>query len=196
MIRVFVWTIALCGLSVLTEAQGLRAGDLICTLQSNSYPYSDLTTDRRSHLHFTLLSNRDGINAYEDWNSWGYFTRSFTATDSQSRYLEITRRPALGWDRNFPSVTTLNKGQFLITDIYLCDGSWRVSPRMALSSGQKLMIAGRFKQEREEGDEQFQIFGKPWIGSIESSPVEVALSKGCIASLDSNTATTGIIFRR
>jgi hypothetical protein len=195
MARVFVWTIALCGLAVLAQPQGLRAGDLICTLQSNSYPYSDLTTGRRSHLHFILLSNRDGINIYEDWNSWGYFTRSFIATDSQSRHFEITRRPPLGWLRNFPSVTTLNNGQFLITDIYLCDGSWRVSPRMSIASGQELKVVGRLKQEREEGEE-FQIFGTPWIGSVESSPVELTLSKGCIMSLDSSADTTGVMFRR
>jgi hypothetical protein len=28
-------------------------------------------------------------------------------------------------------------------------------------------FVGRFKQEREKGDEQFQIFGKVWIVSVE-----------------------------
>ena len=184
--------IALCGLAVLALPQRVGAGDLICRLQLNTYPYSDLTTDPRSHLHFVLLSKRDRIDTYEDWNSWGYFTRSFTATDSQARHFEITRRPPLGWDRNFPSVTTLNNGQFLITDIYLCDGSWRVSPRMAISSGQKLTVVGRFKQERDDG---FQL-GNPWIGSIESAPVELTLGEGCITRLNSSAATTGVVFRR
>ena len=195
MARVFVWLMPLCGLAVLALPQSVGAGDLTCTLQLNSYPYSDLTTDARSHLHFVLLSKRDGIDIYEDWNEWGYFTRSFTAMDSQSRHFEITRRPALGWDRNFPSMTTLNNGQSLITDIYLCDGSWRVSPRMAISSGRKLIIVGRLKQERDEGDELFQL-RNPWIGSVESSPVELTLSKGCITRLDSSAATTGVVFRR
>ena len=163
MIRVSVWMILAVWVVVLALPQGVGAGDLICTLKLNSYPHSDLTTDPRSHLHFVLLSKRDGIDAYEDCNSWGYFTRSFTATDPQSRHFEITRRPPRGWDRNFPLATTLNNGQFLIADIYLCDGSWRVSPRMAISSGQKLTVVDRFKQERDDG---FQL-GNPWIGSIE-----------------------------
>jgi hypothetical protein len=66
---------------------------------------------------------------------------------------------------------------------------------MSISSGQKLMVAALFKQERQEGDEQFQIFGKPWIGSVVSSPVELTFSKGCIMSLDSS-ADTGVMFRR
>jgi hypothetical protein len=166
----------------------------MCALQLNSHPYSVLTADLRSHLHFVLLSKGAGIDVYEDWNSWGYFTRSFNATDSQSRHFEITRRPPLGWDRNFPSVTTLNNGQFLIADIYLCDGSWRVSPRMVIPSGQKLTVIGRFAQERER-DDGFQ-FGHPWIGNIESAPVELTLSEGCVTSLNSSAATTGVVFRR
>jgi hypothetical protein len=192
MTRVAICIIALCGLAVLAPPRGGAGGDLLCILQFNSYPYSDVTTDLRSHLHFVLLSKRAGIDIYEDWNSWGYSTRSFSATDSQSRHFEITRRLPLGWDRNFPSVTTLSDGQFLITDIYLCDGSWRVSPRMATPSGQKLTVVGRFKQERDDG---FQL-GNPWIGNIESAPVELNLSEGCITSLNSGAATTGVVSRR
>ena len=144
---------------------------------------TDMTTDARSHLHFVLLSKRDGIEAYEDWNSWGYFTTSFTATDSQSRHFEITRRPAVEFVTDSPSSTTLNSGQFLITDIYLCDGSWRVSPRMAISSGRKLTVVGRFKQERDHGE--LPTFGNPWIGSIESAPVELTLGEHCITNLNS-----------
>jgi len=62
--RVAVWIIAFCGLAVLALPQAVGAGDLICTLQLNSYPHSDLTTDARSHLHFVLVSKRDGIEAY------------------------------------------------------------------------------------------------------------------------------------
>jgi hypothetical protein len=195
MTRVAGLMIALCGLAVIALPQGVGAEDPICTLQLNSAPYRQLTTDPRSHLHFVLLSKRDGSNIFEDWNSWGYFTRSFTATDSQSRHFEITRRPAVEWTRNFPSVTHLNNGQFLITDIYLCGGSWRVSPKMPISSRQKLTVVGLFKQQRDEGDDRLLIFGNPWIGSIESSPVELTLSRDCITSLNSGAATTGVVSR-
>jgi hypothetical protein len=194
MIRAAIWIVALCGLAALALPQAVGVGDFVCALQLNSHPYSDLTTDPRSHFHFVLLSKRDGVDTYEDWNSWGYFTRSFTGTDSQSQHFEIARRPPLGWDRNFPSVTTLNNGQFLITDIYLCDGSWRVSPKMPISSGQKLTVVGRFKQERDE--EKLRIFGNPWVGSIESVPVELTLSEGCVTSLNSSATTSGVVFRR
>lgn len=189
--RVALWMIALCATPAQAVTQDTGGGILVCMLQVNSYPYSGMP-DPRSHVHFVLLSKRAGNDIYEDWNSWGYFTRSFTITDSQSRHFEIMRRPARGWDRNFPSVTTLNNGQVLVTDIYLCDGSWRVSPRMPMASGQKLTLVGSFKQERDDG---FQ-FGRPWIGNIESAPIEIALGEGCITSLNSSAATTGVVFRR
>jgi hypothetical protein len=182
MTRVALWSVAFCGLALLALPQAV-GGDLICTLQLNSYPHSDLTTDARSHFHFVLLSKRDGIEAYQDWNSWGYFTRSFTATDSQSRHFEITRRPEFEFVTDSPSWTTLKNRQLLITDIYLCDGSWHVSPRMAISSGRKLTVIGRFKQERDHGT--LPIFGNPWVGSIESAPVELTLGKSCVTSLNS-----------
>jgi hypothetical protein len=81
------------------------------------------------------------------------------------------------------SVSTLNNGQFLVTDIYLCDGTWRVSPRMTISSGQKLTVVGRFKQEATDSDSR--LFGNPWIGRIESAPVELTLGQRCITSLNS-----------
>lgn len=180
--RVALGMIALCAMPATAVPQGTGAGSLVCILQANSYPYSEMTANPRSHIHFVLLSQRAGIDIYEDWNSWGYFTRTFTVTDSQSRHFEITRTPPLGWDRDFPSFTTLNSGQALVTDIYLCDGSWRVSPRLLVASGQKLTLIGRFKQERDEG---FQ-FGKPWIGNIHSAPTEIAFSKGCITSMNSS----------
>jgi hypothetical protein len=68
---------------------------------------------------------------------------------------------------------------------------------MAISSGQKLTVVGRFKQERDEHDEAFHgLFGDPWIGSIESSPIELTVSRGCITSLNSSAPTTGVLFRR
>jgi hypothetical protein len=63
---------------------------------------------------------------------------------------------------------------------------------MATPSGQKLTVVGRFKQERDDG---FQL-GNPWIGNIESAPVELNLSEGCITSLNSGAATTGVVSRR
>jgi hypothetical protein len=43
------------------------------------------------------------------------------------------------------------KGQFLITDIYLCDGTWRVSPKLPTGKPTKLSITelgfGRVKSQ-------------------------------------------------
>ena len=178
--RVALWMIVLYGLAVVALPEGAGNAELTCILQLNGVGPS-VTTDPRTHLHLVLLSNRDGIDIYEDWNSWGYFARSFTASDSHSRRYEITRVPPDGWDRNFPSVVTLNRGQFLITDIYLCDGTWRVSPRMSVPSGQELRVIGRFKQAR---DRLALALGNPWVGNIKSAPIELSLSESCIARLN------------
>lgn len=171
----------LCSLAAVGLPENAGNGELTCILQLNGLGPS-VTTDPRTHLHFVLLSNRDGIDVFEDWNSWGYFTKSFAASDSQSRNYEITRVPPDGWTRNFPSVVTLNRGQFLITDIYLCDGTWRVSPKMSVPSGQELRVIARFKEARDPG--LALALGNPWVGNIESAPIELSLSKSCIAHLN------------
>jgi len=131
------------------------------------------------HLHFLLFSDADGLKVYEEWNSWGYYARSFVATDAESKIYEISRRKAI-WTVNFPSTDTLNKGEFVITNIYLCDGSWRISPKLPAGQPAELRIVGRFKSQEDKD----AVSAGVWTGQIESKPVEVFLEKECVDRLN------------
>ena len=133
----------------------------------------------RHHLHFLLFSNQDGLKVYEDWNSWGYFAPSFKAEDGNCRTYSVTRRER-DWDKNYPSTTILNKGDFLVIDAYLCDETWRVSPKLPTAKTLTLQIVGRFVTK---ADERRPISGL-WTGQAESAPLEIDLDKQCLDVLN------------
>jgi hypothetical protein len=119
----------------------------------------------------------DRIQVYQDWNSWGYFARSFTAKDENSKTYEITRRQS-EWIKNYPSTDTLNKGDLLITDIYLCDGTWRVSPKLPKQKTVSLELVGRFTMKAEKnGLPTDEWTANVWTGQIQSAAVEVHLDQ-------------------
>lgn len=153
---------------------------LRCELRANDHGGIRFSTDR-SHLHFILFSDVAGLKVYEEWNSWGYYARSFLATDPESKTYRIARREG-GWDKNFPSMNTLNKGEFLITDVYLCDGTWRVSPKLAAGPA-TLRLVGQFQIQASEDTTNAGV----WTGQIDSSPVEVSLEKQCVMRLNAGT---------
>jgi hypothetical protein len=90
-------------LLLLGIAAGQTSGplpDLRCELRASDHVGMWFSPDGRSHLHFLLFSNRDGIQVYQDWNSWGYFARSFTAKDENSN---IRNHPLdIGMDQELP----------------------------------------------------------------------------------------------
>jgi hypothetical protein len=96
-----------------------------------------------------------------------------------SKTYEISRRES-EWDRNFPSTDTLNKGDFLITDVYLCDRTWRVSPKLPIGQTLTLRLTGRFIMQADKKEPIRDL----WTGRIESAPVEVNVDKRCVDVLN------------
>lgn len=97
---------------------------------------------------------------------------------------EITRWTS-GWTRNYPSTDTLNKGDLLITDIYLCDGTWRVSPKLPKRKTVSLQLVGRFTMTAEKNGLLTDAWStNVWTGQIHSAAVEVHLDQRCIDVLN------------
>jgi hypothetical protein len=160
------------------------AAGLHCELQLNS---EVLTTHPQSHLHFLLFSEQDGLKVYEDWNMWGYFARTFDLTVSENRNYQVTRRER-GWDKNYPKAVTINRGRVLVTDIYLCDGTWRVSPKLPVQEV-SVRMAGRYTLRPRTGVSaapSFYPLEDVWVGTINSAPVELYLSNECVLQLNSD----------
>ena len=152
---------------------------LRCELRGNENATDiSFSAQRPEHLHFILFSHEDGLKVYAEWNSWGYAARSFTATDAQSKAYNISRR-ARGWSRNAPTTQTIAKGDFLMTDIYLCDGTWRVEPKLP-AGPVKLKVIGHFQNSPGADAKRAGV----WTGEIQSPPVEVSLEKECVERLN------------
>jgi hypothetical protein len=142
------------------------------------------------HLHFLLFWQASGVRVYQDWNSWGYYARSFVAKDGKGQTYEIKRRET-GFTKNGPSTDALKAGDFLITDIYPCDGSWYVSPQLQLGQSATLTVKARFHIPADEdaikyrawtGDLQCE--GSDWQGSPKSDPLYVYFGRACVAALN------------
>ena len=184
--RSFLVVLVLLALCLADLAQDKKPTTLRCELRASDHGGMWFSTDRPSHIHFLLFSNVDGLKVYQDWNSWGYYSRSFVATDSRSKSFEITRREG-EWTKNFPSADTLNRREFLITDIYLCDGTWRVSPRLPAGRRLMLQIRGRFKNEVSKDEINTSV----WTGEIGSQPVEAFFEKECVQRLNAGQRGVG-----
>jgi hypothetical protein len=167
--------------------QEVQSSDnLRCELQHQQSETTDMLFALPwSHMHFILFSGRDGLRAFEDWNSWGYFARSFTLTDSNSTKYEVTARDRV-WDRNFPSTFTINRGEVLVTDIYLCGSTWKVSPKLPLRET-TWTITGHFTQKQDTAPwaVQYNSTNEVWHGTIDSPPIQLILTKGCVLRLNS-----------
>ena len=160
-------------------AEGLR-----CELRLNQ---EVLTTHSQDHLHFLLFSEQDGLKVYDEWNLWGYFARTFDLTVSGTKNYQVTRRDRV-WDKNFPKSVSIDRGGVLVTDIDLCDGTWRVSPKMPVQEVSVRMV-GHYTLKPRTGpgaDASFYPLEDVWVGTISSAPVELYLSKECVLRLNAD----------
>jgi hypothetical protein len=132
------------------------------------------------HLHFLLFWQTSGLKVYQDWNSWGYDSRSFVGRDANGRTYELAARPR-GFTVNYPATLALSAGDFLITNVYLCDGSWYVSPKLPSGQSATLSLTGRFRIPMG-GD---AVKHGVWTGETESAaPTDVYLGKDCVRALN------------
>jgi TonB family protein len=168
-----------------TPIQATQSSEpLRCELQRDNA--DTLSTKPWSHLHFILSSARDGLRIYADWNSWGKFARSFTLTDTRSNKYQVTARHPSFWDKNFPGSVKIDHGEVLVTDVYLCDGTWQVSPKLPLEEIY-WTVTGHYTLQQETAAlyvREFQT-DEVWHGTIDSAPLELVLTKDCVLVLNS-----------
>jgi len=132
------------------------------------------------HLHFLLFWQTSGVNVYEDWNSWGYGARWFVARDAKGRTYELERRGTV-FTKNYPSTVALNAGDFLITDVFLCDGSWLVTPKLPSDQRVTLSLTARFTIRPREDPVEHRV----WTGELQSDvPIDVYLGEDCVRALN------------
>ena len=133
-------------------------------------------------MHFILHSTKNGTQVYRADNSWGDSTRAFDLVQ-EHEYGMVYRlqRRSQEYAKNAPMVREINKGEFLITEINFCDGTWRIDPLFQPERSRRLFITGHF--EIKPGG--VSAWGGPvWTGKISSNTLEVYLELDCRALLN------------
>ena len=162
----------------------MTSSPLRCEIRANDNYLIFFGQGAPNNMHFVLHSDRDGIKVYRESNSWGYETRSFAATEQYNKtspQYTILRRGRT-WKGNAPSVMVLNKGEFLINDINLCDGSWQITPKLPSDAAAKLIVRPKFQVDAQTGDMKTGV----WTGKIEGAAQEVSLDKSCVSRLNAD----------
>jgi hypothetical protein len=136
-----------------------------------------------NNIHFIVFSDQNDVKVFAESNSWGHEMRLFSATGKNNKleHYTIERRGRV-WKKNLPGVHVLNKGEFLITDINLCDGSWLVTPKLPSNSATMLMLTPRFQIDPVSDEIQKGV----WSGRVEGLPREVSLDVSCVNRLNSD----------
>jgi len=157
----------------------VNSPSLRCELRS-SVKSVLLSPNSRYHLHFLMFWQTSGVKVYEDWNSWGYGTRSLIGGDVKGRTYELWPRRRV-FTRNYPSTVALSAGDFLITDVYPCDGSWFASPKLPPGQTATLSLTGRFRIASSADAVKHGV----WTGEIQTpKPVDVYLDEDCVRALN------------
>jgi hypothetical protein len=176
------WTVLLLALgSAPAGAEGAPEPALRAELRGDDNRPPIFRLEYRNPIHFLLFSSQDGLRVFQEWCSWGYFTRSFTARQvgGAARGFALRRNPDQAWTKNFPATHTLDRGAFLITSADLCDGSWIAEPALPLED-LELELVGHFEiQPDKETAEQ-----KVWTGRLSTRPLTAILGRDCAAVLN------------
>jgi len=106
-----------------------------------------------------------------------FFTASHLGNDSK---IYTIKRCDGCWTYNFPSTRTLNKGEFLITDVNFCDGTWSVTPKLPKDSLVHLLVTPHFEIKADDDAKK----AAAWTGHIEGVPKPIAICKGGVVQLN------------
>ena len=94
---------------------GTRDDSLRAELRGNDNKQPIFRPDYRNDIHFLLFSTRDGTRVFQEWCSWGYFTRTFTAKQvgGKAKEYAIKRNPNQVWTgklSTLPLVIIMGRG--------------------------------------------------------------------------------------
>ncbi len=163
------------------EARETAGASLRAELRGNDNRQPIFRHNYRNGVHFLLFSLRDNTKVFQEWCSWGYFTRTFTATmigGPATRYV-LKRNPNKIWSKNYPAAHKLKKGEFLITYVDLCDGSWIAEPALPEKDAE-LRLTGQFEIKPDDESRKQKV----WAGKLKTKPIEIILGSKCAARLN------------
>jgi hypothetical protein len=163
-----------------SRAAGVKPAQLSAELRGHDNRQPIFRERYRGPVFFLLTAQQDKIKIFQEWCSWGYFTRWYSARQIGGKAKDyVIKRRSRGWTKNFPATHELKKGQFIINSTDLCDGSWLVEPALPKKDLQ-LKLTGHFEiKPDKESDKQ-----KVWTGKLSTKSIEIIVGPECAAKLN------------
>jgi hypothetical protein len=117
-----------------------------------------------SPLHVIIQNISDKPQShFDEWNSWGYGNLSLHWTDSDGKTGTVTK-VARGWDRNGPTVTTLQPGEALVREISFDPELWHGWPEATGEFTLTVIVT-----YRATGDPVVPNAAAGWTGTVSSN---------------------------
>lgn len=159
----------------------VQAGELNAELRGNDSRQPIFRDNYRNEIHFLLTAEKGPVRVFQEWCSWGYFTRSFSAwaLDAVDKKYVFKRSNRMAWTKNYPATHNLKKGEFLITNVDLCDGTWTVEPDLP-EKDLELSMIGHFEIKPDEETRKQKVF----TGKLKTKPIKIVMGKSCAAIIN------------
>jgi hypothetical protein len=158
-----------------------QAGELRAELRGNDSKQPIFRDNYRNEIHFLLTAKKGPVRVFQEWCSWGYFTRSFTAWNLEAvdkKYV-FKRSNRKAWTKNYPATHKIKKGDFLVTNVDLCDGTWTVEPDLPVKD-LELSVIGHFEIKPDEETRKQKVF----TGKLKTKPIKIIMGKACAAIIN------------
>jgi hypothetical protein len=158
-----------------------QAGELKAELRGNDSKQPIFRDNYRNEIHFLLTAKKGPMRVFQEWCSWGYFTRWFTAREVEAvdKQYVFRRSRRKVWTKNYPATHLIKKGQFLITNVDLCDGTWTVEPDLP-EKDLELSLTGYLEIEPDEETRRQKVF----TGKLKTRPIVIIMGKSCAAVIN------------
>ncbi len=158
-----------------------QAGELQAELRGNDSRQPIFRDNYRNGIHFLLTAKKGPVRVFQEWCSWGYFTRSFSAwpLDEVDKKYVFKRSNRMAWTKNYPATHKLKKGEFLITDVDLCDGTWKAEPDLP-EKDLELSVIGYLEIKPDKETRKQKVF----TGKVKTKPIKIIMGKSCAAIIN------------
>jgi hypothetical protein len=157
------------------------AGELRAELRGNDSRQPIFRDNYRNGIHFLLTARNGPVRVFQEWCSWGYFTRSFAAwaLDAVDKKYVFNRSNRMAWTKNYPATHKLKKSEFLITNVDLCDGTWTVEPDLP-EKDLELSVIGYLEIKPDKETRKQKVF----TGKLTTKPIKIVMGKSCAAIIN------------
>ncbi len=142
----------------------------------------DLSTPQQ-HFHVVIHNKSEKpVKLWQEWCSWGWHNLTFEIIDADGT-TTIAKKKARGWDKNFPSHTTIDANGDAVIDVFFDPELWDLSPKLRPSDAHAPQVltmravyvnaAGTSDGSTSDQSDRWDM----WVGTITSDKLPYTLRR-------------------